>query len=166
MRAAAEPESAQPDADTVPPGAARPEPAAAPPELDTAPPTSGAPYQVGDAVWVRRRGARCTEPSRRGVVTGTVSSQVVEVDGLPWHVRCLRQRQDGRGVDGAADVDSASDSDRSDGPPLFVSEHVEPESGGLSGEAGASDEGPVPPDLPLRRSARVRRPTRCTCCED
>ncbi|XP_043229476.1 uncharacterized protein LOC122385340 [Amphibalanus amphitrite] len=39
------------------------------------------PYTVGDAVWVRRRGTRCTEPSRRGTVTAVVSPQVVDVDG-------------------------------------------------------------------------------------
>ena len=48
-----------------------------------------APYRVGDAVWVRKPKSRCTEQSRRSVVTATVSPQVVEVDGVPWHVRDL-----------------------------------------------------------------------------
>ena len=42
-----------------------------------------APYRVGDAVWVRKPKIRCTEQSRRGVVTATVSPQVAEVDGVP-----------------------------------------------------------------------------------
>ena len=47
-------------------------------------------FRVGDAVWVRRPGTRCTERSVRGTVSGVVSPQVVEVDGVPWHVRDLR----------------------------------------------------------------------------
>lgn len=45
---------------------------------------------VGDAVWVRQRGTRCTEPSKRGTVTGIISRQVVEVEGIPRHVKDLR----------------------------------------------------------------------------
>lgn len=48
------------------------------------------PFSVGDAVWVRKPGSRCTERSRRGEVTAVVSPQVVEVEGVPWHVRDLR----------------------------------------------------------------------------
>ena len=46
-------------------------------------------YAVGDLVWMRRSGTRCTEQSGRGTVTKVVSSQVVEVDGtrMPRHVR-------------------------------------------------------------------------------
>ncbi|KAF0296806.1 Intracisternal A-particle Pol-related polyprotein [Amphibalanus amphitrite] len=47
-------------------------------------------FQVGDAVWVRRPGTRCTERSVRGTVSGVVSPQVVEVGGVPWHIRDLR----------------------------------------------------------------------------
>ena len=49
-------------------------------------------YAVGDLVWVRRSGTRCTEQSGRGTVTAVVSPQVVEVDGMPRHVRDLRRR--------------------------------------------------------------------------
>ena len=68
------------------------------PECDSAPSAAGAPppggtagLTVGDSVWVRQRGMRCTELSRRGTVTGIVSEQVVTVDGIPRHVRDLRR---------------------------------------------------------------------------
>ena len=38
---------------------------------------------AGDAVWVRRRGTRCTDVSEPGVVSSVVSPQVVVVDGTP-----------------------------------------------------------------------------------
>lgn len=50
-------------------------------------------YCVGDNVWMRKPGTRCTEKSKPGVVTRVVSPQVVEVGGTPWHVRDLRHRQ-------------------------------------------------------------------------
>ena len=46
---------------------------------------------VGDVVWVRQRGTRCSERSKRGTVTELVSRQVVDVDGMPRHVRDLRR---------------------------------------------------------------------------
>ncbi|XP_043208555.1 uncharacterized protein LOC122374081 [Amphibalanus amphitrite] len=49
-------------------------------------------YQVGDKVWVRRRGDRCFVKSDEGTVTGVVSAQTVEVDNVPRHVRNLRHR--------------------------------------------------------------------------
>ncbi|XP_043202630.1 uncharacterized protein LOC122370793 [Amphibalanus amphitrite] len=51
-------------------------------------------YHVGDAVWVKSPRARCDEQYGRGVVTGVVSPQTVEVDGVPRHVRHLRPRAD------------------------------------------------------------------------
>ncbi|KAF0311994.1 Intracisternal A-particle Pol-related polyprotein [Amphibalanus amphitrite] len=55
-------------------------------------------FQVGDAVWVRRPGTRCTERSVRGTVSGVVSPQVVEVGGVPWHIRDLRHCGDTGGL--------------------------------------------------------------------
>ena len=49
-------------------------------------------YRVGDEVWVKPPRGRCDEQYSRGVVTGQVSSQTVEVDGVPRHVRHLRPR--------------------------------------------------------------------------
>ena len=53
------------------------------PAATTVTPPDGNRLRVGDRVWVRRRGTRCTETSRRGTVTGEVSEQVLEVDGVP-----------------------------------------------------------------------------------
>ena len=52
--------------------------------------SSGGSYCVGDSVWVRRRGSRCTERSTMGTVTAVVSNLCVEVDGVPRHIRNLR----------------------------------------------------------------------------
>ena len=49
-------------------------------------------FRVGDPVWARKRGERCTAVSREGVVTNVLSPQTVEVDGVPWHVRNIRHR--------------------------------------------------------------------------
>ena len=57
---------------------------------------SGGGYQVGDAVWVRRRGSRCFTRSDMGTVTAVVSDLCVEVDGIPRHVRNLRLRHQPR----------------------------------------------------------------------
>ncbi|KAF0291481.1 uncharacterized protein FJT64_010401 [Amphibalanus amphitrite] len=63
-------------------------------------------FRVGDAVWIRRRGqpTRCTDVSRRGVVTRLLPAPLVEVDGAPWHVRCVRRR-----FEEVGDTDSMSD---------------------------------------------------------
>ena len=90
--------------------------------------SDGARLRVGDRVWVRRRGTRCTDMSRRGTVTGLVSRQVVEVDGVPWHVRNVRHRCDRQDSDGDSDSvdDGDGDSDSvDDGPPLYVDCHWE-----------------------------------------
>ena len=57
---------------------------------------SGGSYEVGDAVWVRRRGSRCVTRSEMGTVTAVVSDLCVEVDGVPRHIRNLRPRQQRR----------------------------------------------------------------------
>lgn len=118
-------------------------------------------YKVGDAVWVRRRGARCTEPSRHGVVTAVISPQVVEVDGLPWHVRCLRPRADAC-VDGDAD-----DRHSVDDIPLYVTAR-EPEAATApvtpASTTAASTAAPVSQLLP-RRGERLRRRPQRFCCE-
>ncbi|XP_045105180.1 uncharacterized protein LOC123500556 [Portunus trituberculatus] len=69
-----------------------------------------------DAVWVRRRGERCTSASQPGVVTRVNSPQVVEVDGVPRHVRDLRHRS-------SLSVNEAGTPDEpgvEDEPPLHV----------------------------------------------
>ena len=53
---------------------------------------TGCPFSVGDAVWVKPPGARCTTIFDRGRVTGVISDCAVEVDGVPRHVRDIRLR--------------------------------------------------------------------------
>ena len=52
--------------------------------------------------------------SRRGTVTRVVSRQVLEVDGVPWHVRDLRQRR----ISDSEDSDDGSGAE--DAPPLWT----------------------------------------------
>ena len=81
-------------------------------------------FSVGDPVWVRRRGSRCTERSQPGVVTAVISSWVVEVDGTPRHVRDLRRRAQGALQD-AARSSAESGPDDSD-VPLFIDQGAVP----------------------------------------
>ena len=48
-------------------------------------------FMLGDRVWVRHPSRRCNARSSIGTVTKILSPQKVEVDGLPRHVRDLRQ---------------------------------------------------------------------------
>ena len=91
----------------------------------------GNPLSVGQKVWMRQPGTRCTVESRRGVITRVVSPQVREVDGVPWHVRDLRPRREEAGTDTGAD-DGGGDEVLC---PLFVT-------GGRNSEMGAP-QGPV-----------------------
>ena len=51
-------------------------------------------YNEGDMVWMRKPGTRCSEQSKPGIVTKIIPPQVVEVEGMPWHIRDLRHRRD------------------------------------------------------------------------
>ncbi|XP_045101323.1 uncharacterized protein LOC123498225 [Portunus trituberculatus] len=106
-------------------------------------------YTVDDTVWVRRRGERCTSASQPGVVTRVNSPQVVEVDGVPRHVRDLRHRS-------SLSVNEAGTPDEpgvEDEPPL----HVDAQSQLLQPQVAEP-----PPEAPreavLRRSTRERHP--------
>ena len=123
-------------------------------------------YQVGDRVWVRRRGAptRCTDVSRPGTVTRIVSDQVVEVDGVPWHVRCLRRRH---GPDqGPAGPAAGDDGDGEPAVPLITApvgaDQQAERRGEPAGPCGPAPAAPDPelpdPDAEVRRSVRVARP--------
>ena len=67
-------------------------------------------YVIGDPVWLRRRGTRCSEPSVPGVVTAVNSQWVVEIDGVPRHIRDVRQRNQTDSPDLSA-ADDAPESD-------------------------------------------------------
>jgi hypothetical protein len=47
-------------------------------------------FSVGDAVWAKPPGSRCTTQYAIGHVTKVISDQSVEVDGIPRHLRDLR----------------------------------------------------------------------------
>lgn len=151
--------------DCVRPAADQPVPRRAAAEPDIAAPGAAVAYAVGDHVWVRRRGVRCTESSRRGVVTGTVSPQVVEVDGMPWHVRCLRRRHDGVAVDSGFGSRAAGRDD--DAPPLFVQvelcSHVDAAEE-EDDECDVMSDEPSVHGPPQRRSGRDRRPPQRLIC--
>ena len=46
--------------------------------------------QIGEEVWVRPGGARCTARWGRGIVTGMNSANNIEVDGVPCHILDVR----------------------------------------------------------------------------
>ena len=46
--------------------------------------------QIGEEVWVRPGGARCTTRRGRGIVTGVNSANNIEVDGVPRHILDVR----------------------------------------------------------------------------
>ena len=58
--------------------------------LPSEPGAIDSPYDVGDAVWVKPAENRCHTKYELGTVTGVVSEQTMEVDGMPRHVRDLR----------------------------------------------------------------------------
>uniref|UniRef100_A0A5S6Q596 Integrase catalytic domain-containing protein n=1 Tax=Trichuris muris TaxID=70415 RepID=A0A5S6Q596_TRIMR len=49
-------------------------------------------YAIGDRVWVKPPGSRCDTMYQPGYVTGVISHQAVEVDGIVRHIRDLRHR--------------------------------------------------------------------------
>lgn len=140
------------------------------------------PFRVGDAVWMRRRGqpTRCTDVSRKGTITRLVSDQLVEVDGVPWHVRCVRRRYGADAVDSAEKGEGSEPDDldfpvvvtsRNDtAPPMAESDperlppeerpDPDPPDPDLASAAGSGEEcdPPVPHVTELRRSTRVRLP--------
>ena len=89
------------------------------------------PYQVGDRVWVKPPGYRCHAQFGTGVVTGVISEQAVEVNGIPRHLRDLRPH--------AAEE----------------WEPGEPSEEGISGDEGESDFEPcqTPRAVPAREAA-------------
>ena len=58
--------------------------------LPSEPGAIDSPYGVGSAVWVEPAENRCHTKYKLGTVTGVVSEQTMEVDGMPRHVRDLR----------------------------------------------------------------------------
>ena len=108
-------------------------------------------FAVGDRVWVKPDGARCNTRFRLGTVTGVLSHQAIEVDGMPRHVRDLRPAS-------IEDEDSEEQ----------LLEEREPEIAEwdpgdvLLDSVGTPDEehGYVPPREPRRSARNIRPPDR------
>ena len=77
-------------------------------------------FSVGDSVWARKPGTRCTDESKPGIVTRVISPQVVEVNGAPWHVRDLRHRKN-PAAGGVKDVSACREPPNTElEPPLYI----------------------------------------------
>ena len=74
--------------------------------------------QVGDEVWVKPGGARCTTQWRAGRVTGVTSANNVEVDGMPRHILdirpIVRREEETQGEEGLVQGDQLVEEDRED----------------------------------------------------
>ena len=79
-------------------------------------------------MWVEPPRGRCDDRYGRGVVTGQVSMQTVEVDGVPRHVRHLRPR--------TARSEQPQHDDSDDEGPLLVRLPVEERAEIGQGEGG------------------------------
>ena len=63
-------------------------------EIDDGQESNKRAYSVGDKVWVKPHGARCTSLWNPGIVTKVNSEHNVEVDGVPRHVCDMRRWAD------------------------------------------------------------------------
>ena len=61
-------------------------------EIDDSQESDKRAYSVGDKVWVKPHGARCTSLWNPGIVTKVNSEHKVEVDGVPRHACDMRRR--------------------------------------------------------------------------
>ena len=125
-------------------------------------------FRVGDLVWIRRRGppTRCTDVSRPGTVTRVVSEQLVEVDGIPWHVRCVRRRRssdqaprDDAHGDGDADPAPLLGSPSSDDDPVLPLSSPETDEVWHDAESGGGEQvgsPPVEPSEPALDTAPIQ----------
>ncbi|KFD61700.1 hypothetical protein M514_00989 [Trichuris suis] len=118
-------------------------------------PTEDNPYAVGDSVWVKSPGTRCDARYHRGTVTGTVSSQAAEVDGVPRHVRDIRRR------DVSVKSTSSDSLGSSQEDPMILRFRAQTQPEAPTESSGEALEGRPT----LRRSARIRRRRAYTCCD-
>ncbi|KFD46109.1 LOW QUALITY PROTEIN: hypothetical protein M513_13004 [Trichuris suis] len=110
------------------------------------------PYAAGDAVWVKPTGIQCDRRYQTGTVTDVISSQAVEVDGFPRHVRDLRPR--------APVVDPTSALEDSQDDEIILTFPTRSET--AETPSGQIDD---PPEQEPRCSARIHRPRTFTCCD-
>lgn len=119
--------------------------------------TADNPYQVREEVWVKPPSTRCDLRYREGIVTGLVSNQVTEVDGIPRHVRDLRHR-----ISPQNPQDQGTDTFGASNESLLVtfSVHDAPQ---VDQALEGSDEDVG--NQQLRRSTRTRKPRQCLVCD-
>ncbi|KFD59808.1 hypothetical protein M514_28000 [Trichuris suis] len=110
------------------------------------------PYAAGDAVWVKPTGIQCDRRYQTGTVPDVISSQAVEVDGFPRHVRDLRPR--------APVVDPTSALEDSQDDEIILTFPTRSET--AETPSGQIDD---PPEQEPRCSARIHRPRTFTCCD-
>ena len=109
-------------------------------------------YAVGDVVWVRRRGSRCSARSQLGRVTTIISDLSIEVDGVPRHVRNLRLSW--QSAQAAPQQQNQQRSTSDDDGPLLV--HLPPSTAPHSEGAPAVQQSPMPvPEVPPTQLSRT-----------
>ncbi|KFD59929.1 hypothetical protein M514_27900 [Trichuris suis] len=123
-------------------------------------------YKVGDHVWVKPPGARCNTQYHRASVTGIVSDNAVEVNGIPRHVRHVRLRGQPEEItdqsDGSEDCGSSSTV-----KPAIISTPASPRNKDpAEGSDQRASQVQVPVETEMRRSTRTRRSRRCICCDE
>ncbi|XP_066985023.1 uncharacterized protein [Macrobrachium rosenbergii] len=111
------------------------------------------PYKAGDEVWVKPSNMRCNMQFERGKVTGILSEQAVEVNGVPRHVRDLRSCSS-QGLILSEETTNAEDEELLIQLPVHEDEGEEEDSGTV-----------VECNVIPRRSTRVRKARVCNICE-
>lgn len=116
------------------------------------------PYYAGDDVWVRPPGVRCDGRYHKGVVTRVTSDQVVEVNGMPRHIKHLRPRLSSCSRDEACRKEEEEEDNDDDDEQLLITFPQEQDREPDVADADADEPG-------LRRSERIRRQRVCTMCD-
>ena len=122
------------------------------------------PYEFGDTVWVKPPNSRCTTSFRRGQITGIVSEQAVLVDGTPRHVRDIQPARNMNPLASSGRGESSNDE-------LWIRPVPDDPTANPDADANSSDATSESSDeevqtIPLRRSARNKRPRPpCHMCD-
>ena len=121
------------------------------------------PYELGDTVWVKPPNSRCTTSFRRGWITGIISEQAMLVNGTPHHVRDVRPTLNTNPLASSGSGESSNNElwiwpmpREPDGPT------ANPDADADSSDATSESSDEEVQTIPLRRSARNKRP--CPPC--
>lgn len=116
-------------------------------------------FSVGDRVSVRDPSRRCDVPSVLKTVTGIVSPQTVEVDGMPRHVRDLRASVGHVRATAVREAEPGVEADVDDDDDESLVIHVPLAGDGGSGDdVSVDDDGDNEEEVLPRRGERIRRP--------